>query len=153
MSRLLAVLLTSGPAMARPGRCPGGMGHGDTGNNTKHLEHMTTELGLTEQQRADVERVMTAAREKSRPLFQQMRESHKAMEALIEAPAFDETAVRAQAQSSTAMMAEMAVIRARSRFDIRQTLTPEQREKMQAMHHRHGHHGGHEGHEGKPKPE
>ena len=159
LALLLATMLVSLPAIARPGHCHGDMGPGKMGphgidNSPEHREHMATELGLTSQQRTDFERITTAAREQSRPLFRQMRDSHKAMEALIEGPAFDAAAVRAQAQTSTALMAEMAVIHARSRFDLRQLLTPEQREKMQAMHRKHGHHGRHQdGHEGEPKPE
>lgn len=135
---LLVTLLAAMPAAAGHGHFPGGMG-----GSPERMERMATELGLSEQQRADFERIMGAMREQSKPLIEQMRGSHKAMKALIEADAFDEAAVRAQAQSSTAVMTELAVIHARNRFDLRQILTPEQREKMQT-HHRH--------HRG-PKPE
>lgn len=132
---LLGVLL-AGPASARFGGPPGGPG-------PEHIARMAEELGLSAEQRTAIEKILADSRAQAQPLMQQMRGAHEAMEALIAAPTFDEAAVRQQAQASSGVMSELAVIHARSRHAMQQLLTPEQREKLKTLRprHRRGHHG------------
>jgi len=126
------------PVHAAPG------GHGGPGGPFGGLdrelfmqEHMAAELGLDDAQRAAVDKVITASRERARPYVKQLVEQRSDMDALHDAETFDENAVRAQVAKTQAAMTELAVIHARTAFEVRKILTPAQREKMKAMHGRH----------------
>lgn len=135
---LLLAAVACLPAQAAPG------GHGGPGGPFGGLdrelfmqEHMAAELGLDDAQRAAVEKVIAASREQARPYVKQIIEQRRDMEALHDAETFDENAVRAHVAKNQAAMTELAVIHARTAFEVRKILTPAQREKMKAMHGRH----------------
>ncbi|MEM0910227.1 MAG: Spy/CpxP family protein refolding chaperone [Pseudomonadota bacterium] len=88
-------------------------------------------LDLSEQQILEVSVILTE-QEALLADYQQSIEQHKAAEkALIRADVFDREAFIALNESFQETQREIALIRAKTRFDIAQLLTEEQREKMQ----------------------
>ena len=137
---LTAVILAAAGMVAAVPASAGGHGfHGGFGHDLYRMERLADKLDLSDAQRADFQRISDQSREQARPYVRQMIEQHKAMRKLMESDTFDEAAVRALAERGEAATTELAVIRARSAFEIRKILTPEQREKMaeKRRHHRH----------------
>jgi len=135
---LALLTLASTAAYARPPHFGGGGGHGPF-----NVERMAEELELTAEQRTAVEAIMAQSREQARPHAEKMRANHQAMKALTRAATLDEAAIRAQAKANADVMAELAVIHARSRHALRQILTPAQQQKLDSKHERRGRRDGH----------
>lgn len=136
---LFALCLAVGGARAEPGP---GFGGGDfVGRELFRFEHLADELALDDTQRAAFEKLTGQARVDARPLVRRLVEQHRALHALTEDEVFDEATVRAQAQSGSATMVELAVLRARNLHALRALLTAEQRAALAALsprrHHRH----------------
>lgn len=129
-----AVLSTAAWAMP-PGF--GGDFHGGPGSDLFHLERMAERLQLDDEQRGRLEALHERHREQARPYVRSLVKSRHAMKHLMKADTFDEGAVRAVAAEQGAAMTELAVIKARGRFEVREILTPEQHAKL-----RHGHRKG-----------
>ncbi|MGE0858863.1 MAG: Spy/CpxP family protein refolding chaperone [Gammaproteobacteria bacterium] len=128
---LLALCLAVGGAHAAPGP---GFGGGDfVGRELFRFEHLADELELDDTQRAAFEKLTSQARADARPLVRRLVEQHRAMRALTEAEVFDEAAVRAQAQSGSATMVDLAVLHARNLHALRALLTPEQRDALETL--------------------
>ena len=128
---LLTLCLAFGAARAEPGP---GFGGGDfVGRELFRFEHLADELDLDDRQRAAFEQLTSQARSDARPLVRRLVEQHRALRALTEAEVFDEAAVRAQAQSGTATMVELAVLHTRNLHALRALLTPAQREALEAL--------------------
>lgn len=135
---LLMLCLAVGGARAEPGP---GFGGGDfVGRELFRFEHLADELDLDDAQRAAFEKLTSQARTDARPLVRRMVEQHRALRALTEAEVFDEAAVRAQAQSGSATMVDLAVLHARNLHALRALLTPAQRDALETLrrsrHHR-----------------
>lgn len=135
---LLALGLLSLVASAWAG--PGGPPEGPFGHDLFSAERLASELDLTDAQRSAVDALMDRTRADARPYVRTLMAQHKAMRALSEAETFDESAVRSQAAQGVAAMTELAVIHARTGFELRKLLTPAQRDKLNDMH------GGHRRH-------
>lgn len=133
-------LLTLATTAAYAGPPHGG---GDFGHGRFNVERMAQKLELTAEQRTAAEAIMEQSREQARPHVEKMRANHQAMKALTKAATLDEGAIRAQARANADVMAELAVIHARSRHALRQILTPAQQEKLDSMHERRGRGRGH----------
>lgn len=88
------------------------------------------ELGLTDAQKAQVKEIMDANREKTAPLMDALKDSHKKMEELTANGAFDEAAVTALANEEAATMAKLSVERERVKAQVYAILTDEQKAKM-----------------------
>ncbi len=124
-------VLTTSPLAARGGYMKGG--HGD---GLFQIERIANELELTDEQRAEFERIESNGREAARSHVQDMIEVRKAMQQLLDADTFDEAAVRSLASRKSASMMELTIIRARKRFEFKSLLTSEQKEKLNHMHER-----------------
>ena len=119
------ILTGAATAWAAPPHFGGGFGGG-----SRYIDRMATELGLSELQRSDLERIADDNRKRIQPYVQQMKEGHQAMRELIEADEFNEAAVREAVENQSGVLTEMMILHARKRYEIEQLLTPEQREKM-----------------------
>lgn len=129
---LLCLLSLGTYAWAGPGGAEGPFGH-----DLFSAERLASDLELSDTQRAAVEQLLDDTRAKARPYVRTLMAQHKAMRALGEADTFDEAAARSQAAQGAAAMTELAVIHARSGFELRKLLTVAQREKLHDMHGRH----------------
>lgn len=94
------------------------------------MERLAHSLDLDPQQREQLEQLEETARKSIRPRVRELVSGRQELRKLIQADAFDETAVRQLATRQSAAMTEMMVEHARQRYRVRQLLTPTQREKF-----------------------
>lgn len=87
-------------------------------------------LNLTEEQQDKVFALMHAQAPAMRAKFKELREARGNLEALAQAPTYDEARVRALTDKSAATLAEIARMHARTENQIYQLLTPEQRKQL-----------------------
>lgn len=133
----LALMLVAGVAASQTG----GHGHVHGGMFGDHmLQYYTDTLDLTDAQQAQARDILTKQKTVVEPLFKQMGQGHEAMKQLEESGTFDEAKVRALASQQSQSMIEMMVQEARTKSELYQILTPEQRAKLSKMSERH--HGG-----------
>jgi len=135
--RRLAVVIVLA-LLAAPVLAQGPPGHGHRSghfrgaDNPMH-ERMLEQLDLTDDQREQVEQLMTDHRSAMKDRRELMRTHRKEMRDLVHAEDFDEAAIRDAAMVIAEAEAEMAVERARLRQEIHKVLTPEQQEKAAEM--------------------
>ena len=98
------------------------------------MERMASELKLDDVQRARVEQITDDSRKRERPYARQMVEGREQLRKIIRADKFDEAAVRQAAQAQSEAMTELMVQRACKRHEMRQVLSPEQRERHDRKH-------------------
>lgn len=134
---LLLGAVLSATAWAMPPGFGGDL-HGGPGSDLFHLERMAERLQLDDEQRGRLEALHERHREQARPYVRTLVKSRRAMKHLMKADTFDEAAVRAVAAEQSAAMTELAVIKARGRFEVREILTPEQRAKLRHRHRKGG---------------
>jgi periplasmic protein CpxP/Spy len=92
------------------------------------------ELGITDEQRAQIRAIMEAERTKNATLHQQLADNHRAMREATKAGRFDEAQIRTLAQQRAALQTEMTVARARIQSSIFNTvLTAEQKSKLEQL--------------------
>jgi protein CpxP len=111
-----------GPGRGGPGG-PGMMGPGILGPGFQRLD-------LTDAQKEQVKSIVESHRDEIRALNDKAMKAHEALDAAINAAAFDEGTVRTKAADVAAIDAEMAVIRARVHNDVYQLLTPDQQKQL-----------------------
>jgi Spy/CpxP family protein refolding chaperone len=135
LARLLSggLMLASSIAWAGPTDMPGGPFVRDLFSS----ERLANELNLSDTQRSAVETLMEDMRKQARPHVRTLLVQRQAMRALSESEIFDEAAVRAQAAQGSGAMTELAVLHARSEYEMGKLLTPAQREKMHKTRDRH----------------
>jgi protein CpxP len=106
-------------------------------------EHMlgfyTDYLDLTDAQQAQAKDILAKEKTALEPLFQSMHQSHQAMRQLEESGTFDEAKVRALASQQSQNITELIVQKARSKSELFQILTPDQKAKMAKLEDRHQH--------------
>jgi protein CpxP len=124
---VLALLVTPVLAQGPAGRGPG-HGHFRGADRPMH-ERMFEQLDLTDDQRVQIDQLMTDHRSAMKDRREQMRTHRMEMRDLVHADEFDEAAIRDAAMAIAEAEAEMAVERARLRQEIHKVLTPEQQEK------------------------
>jgi protein CpxP len=112
------------------GCCGGGKAHHERG-----LAGLSEKLGLTAEQKAKIEAIRDANREKAKPLRQELRENGRKLQELAKAETFDEAAARALASEQADVRAELTVQRLKARHEVRSVLTPEQRELARTLRH------------------
>ena len=98
-----------------------------------HLKKMARELGLSPQQKQQVQDIFKKNKPQAQPLFQNLVTEKRALRALIQAETIDEAAIRAQSAKVAAIQADLAVQRAQTAQELRTVLTPEQIEKFKAI--------------------
>lgn len=89
-------------------------------------DHMVELLGLTRDQQTKIGAIFTAGREKEAPLLLKMTEYRKQLRLTAQAATFDEAAIRAIVAQQAKTEAELIVLRARVRTQVKAVLTPEQ---------------------------
>jgi protein CpxP len=118
-----------GPGFGRGG--PGGPGGPGFGR-------MAEQLGLTDDQKTQMEALRTKQRETLQPLMESARMAHDAFEAALETDSPDATAV---GQAAIAMKAAEKKVHAAHEAafeEMKSILTPEQRQKLEEAHQQHG---------------
>ena len=109
-----------------PGR-PGGPGGPGLGR-------LAEELGLSDEQKTQIEALRAKERESSRPLMEAARQAHEAFRAALEAEGADAATV---GQAALAMNAAEKKVRAAHEAafeEMKSLLTPEQRQKLEEAH-------------------
>ncbi len=117
-----AVMLIVAAAIAQ-----GRHGFGGPGGD---FHHMLRQLDLTADQHSQVKAIFEKEKPALQPLMQQMRQNHQAMKALEASGPFDEAKTRALATQNAQVMIELQVAHARTKSEIMQILTPDQKAKL-----------------------
>ncbi len=103
------------------------------------LENTLATLGLTADQQAAVDKILSAHRESAETDRESFMKAETALHAQVSADTFDEQAIRQAAAGVASLEADRAVAEARLLNEVRAVLTPEQRAKLQeAMQISHG---------------
>lgn len=129
MKGLIAIIVLVGLSVAAQA-IPGFAGRHMDMDPAKLLDRMGDHLELTAGQRERISAVL----DNRDPSYQQRREAlkaaHRQLRSAMEADNFDEHVVRDMANKMTDMQAEAVVEGATLRAQVREILTPAQREKM-----------------------
>jgi Spy/CpxP family protein refolding chaperone len=86
---------------------------------------------LTDTQREQVRAILERHEAETRPLLEQQRTAHAALQDSIAASPVDEGAIRQKSAELAAVDAELAVIRARINAEVMTLLTPQQQQEVQ----------------------
>ena len=129
--RLLTVglLIVGGLGVAEGALARGG--HGLEGG--MHLK-MLWDLDLSAEQKAAIGRLLPAYREEKDTLKDKINAARETMHTLMTADALDENGIRAASRAMAPIMEDMAILRARFIFDLKDILSPEQVKQLQARH-------------------
>jgi len=119
---VIGSLSTAGLVMARGG-------HGGEGG--MHLR-MLWDLDLSAEQKAAIQELLPAYREEKDVLSEKMHTARETMHTLMTADVLDENGIREASRAMAPIMEEMAVLRARFVFDLKDILTAEQVAQVQA---------------------
>lgn len=141
LSTLIAVGLMAGPVYAAPpvagatgqpeSYAKGDRRHGHRGEGG--IEHMAERLNLTAEQRGAIREIVDRQRPQMRELRDKMRANREQLQALGQGGALDETELRRLADAQGQLMAEMIVLRAKTRSEISAVLSEEQRRQREEM--------------------
>jgi periplasmic protein CpxP/Spy len=113
-----------------PGPHPPGRGfHGGPGGRDGLLGHLSRELNLTDEQKAQIKKISDAAEESTKALREQMRTLHESQPDPLSGT-FDEAAVRTAAQARANIQVELEVAHARIMSQVLAVLTPEQKAQL-----------------------
>lgn len=94
---------------------------------------MAKELNLTEEQKTQIKQIMDAEKEKVQPIFEALKENRQKMEELTADGSFDEAKVKALAGEQGTLSSQLIVEKERTKSQIFQILTEEQRQKAKQM--------------------
>lgn len=94
---------------------------------------MAKELNLSDEQKTQIKQIMGAEKEKVQPIFESLKENRQKMEALTADGSFDEAKVKQLADEQGSLNSLLIVEKERTKSQIFQILTAEQREKAKAM--------------------
>ncbi len=115
-----------------PGGRRGGGPRGAAGEGAPLLGFIGRHLDLTDEQKAEVKKIVDAERTIMQPIHQQMQKNREALKEATKDGQFNETQVTQLAQQQGELMAQMIVSRERVKAQVYKILTPEQREKLAA---------------------
>ncbi len=90
-------------------------------------------IDVTDEQRAEIETILSAHRDQARPLARQERETRRELATLIDSGAMDEDALTALAEQQGALTSQRIVMGAHSAADILAVLTEEQRAELDVV--------------------
>jgi Spy/CpxP family protein refolding chaperone len=119
---VIGIIGTAGLVMARGG-------HGGPGGGM-HLK-MLWDLDLSTEQKAAIGNLLPAYREEKEALREKRQAARDTMHTLMTADALDENGIREASRAMAPIMEEMAVLRARFVFDLKDILSPEQVQQLQ----------------------
>ncbi len=106
-----------------------------------HLGYLAQQLNLTDQQKADIQKIFQAEKSVMEPVITQLRENRQALQQATANGQFDEATVTSLAQKQGDLMAQLIVSKHRVQSQIWQILTPEQREKASQLREQAGQRG------------
>ncbi|MGQ9896627.1 MAG: Spy/CpxP family protein refolding chaperone [Acidobacteriota bacterium] len=114
------------------------------------IQRMADQLGLSEEQQAQIRQILEEERTVAEPLMQQLKSVRDQMRTLGTDGVFNEAQVRVLAQQQSQTMTELVVAKERTKARIAAVLTPEQRERAKQMleHFHRRLRGGHKRHHG-----
>ena len=123
---LIALIVVVSVAVANFAFARGGHG----GGGGPHLK-MLWNLDLTTEQKAAIGQLLPAYREEREALREKKQAARENMRTLMTADALNEDGIRAASRAMAPIMEEMAVLRARFVFDLKDILSPEQVQRLQ----------------------
>jgi protein CpxP len=131
LSIVVIALLLSTSALFAEGHYGhhGGFGH--------MLGFYADALDLTSTQQDQIKAVWQKEKPSLKPLMQQMRQNHAAMNELAESGTFDEAKATALATQNAQTMIQLQVAHARVKNEMIQVLTPDQKAKLQTIESKH----------------
>jgi len=100
------------------------------------LGGMAKHLNLTDEQKAEIRKILEAERELMKPVHEQLRENRQALNEVTKDGQFNEAQVTKLAEQQGDLVAQTIVSRERVQAQIWQLLTPEQREKASQVRER-----------------
>jgi Spy/CpxP family protein refolding chaperone len=109
---------------------PGGGRGGPGGPGGDLLGHLSREVNLTDEQKAQIKKIMDSAEESTKALREQMRTLHESQPDPLNGGTFDEAAVRAAAQARANVQVELEVAHARVMSQVLAVLTAEQKAQL-----------------------
>jgi len=124
----VGVAIGLGTAVAQP--------HGDAGGEHRGVRggfHGLRQLGLSDEQRQEVRRIMELHKAERQAIGERLREARRAQSEAIMAVPVDESAVRARSAELAKVETDAAVLRARMHAEVYNVLSPEQQEKAKAL--------------------
>ena len=131
---LLALALVGLAQGRRPQGPPDGGGfHDGPGGPRGGLVPFARDLNLTDEQKAQIQKLTDSLEESTQALREQLRAQHGDEFAALKDGAFDEAAVRAAAQARANVQVELEVARARTMAQIYALLTAEQKAKINEL--------------------
>ena len=108
-------------------------GHGPDGDFGHMLGFFTEKLDLSAAQQDQIKAIWEKEKPTLQPLMEQMRQNHLAMKTLEASGPFDEAKTRALATQNAQTMIEIEVQHARIKSEMMQTLTADQKTKLQQL--------------------
>jgi len=102
----------------------------------KKFAKLTRKLGLSESQQSDVKALKKEEKAQMEALKPAMKAFKEQVKALMSAESFDEQAFIALHANNQDVFAQMALIKAKSKFAMKSVLTAEQLEQLQSMMHK-----------------
>jgi periplasmic protein CpxP/Spy len=108
-------------------------GHGPDGDFSHMLGFYTEKLDLTSAQQDQIKAIWEKEKPALQPLMEQMHQNHAAMNNLATSGPFDEGRTRALATQNAQTMIELEVQHARIKSEMMQTLTADQKTKLQQI--------------------
>jgi protein CpxP len=118
------------PGPPRDGGFRGGPGgHGGPGGPRDGLGPLR-DLNLTDEQKAQIEKIRSSSEESMKALHDQLRALHESQPEPFSGAAFDEAAVRAAAEARAKVEVELEVARARMASQVFAVLTAEQKAQL-----------------------
>ena len=108
-------------------------GHGPDGDFGHMLGFYADKLDLSAAQQDQMKAIWEKEKTTLKPLMEQMRQNHIAMNNLATSGPFDEAKTRAQATQNAQTMIELEVQHARIKSEMMQLLTADQKTKLQQI--------------------
>lgn len=106
---------------------------GDRMRGRGGLGHVGSQLNLTDEQRETIQKLLREARPTLQPLLKKLDEQRRELSKATETAPIDEAAIRAKAMNLATMEADLAVQKAKLFAQIKETLTPEQVERLSSL--------------------
>ncbi|MGC2235084.1 MAG: Spy/CpxP family protein refolding chaperone [Pyrinomonadaceae bacterium] len=105
----------------------------DFGGRGGGFGRMAEKLNLSDEQKAQIKQITEAEKTKVEPIFAALKENHQKLEDLTADGSFDEAKVQALATEQGTLSAQLIVEKERTKSQIFQILTPEQREQAKQL--------------------
>lgn len=128
---------TGGPGHHHAMACQHGRADHERGDR---LERMKQQLNLSDAQEKQIGELFAKSSTDSQALRQSMHETRQQLRTLMQSDNPEEAKIRMLAEAQGRTQADLIMLRSKTHAAIKQVLTPEQRQKMQARFRMHQHH-------------